>query len=89
MSVLGPFIYSFQYFEGLFQNFSYFTRNNSNQDNFHELTNLSSNSGDHGNQSSVNNYETTYNMSSTSDYNTISVSDESSDNQTLLKVLLQ
>ena len=33
----------------------------------------------------ANNYEATYNVSSTSDYNTISVSDGSSDNQTLLK----
>ena len=32
------------------------------------------------------NYEATYNVSSTSDYNTISVSDESTDNQTLIRV---
>ena len=31
------------------------------------------------------NYEATYNVSSTSDYNTISVSDESTDNQTLIR----
>ena len=42
-----------------------------------EMFNVMGESGD--------NYEATYNVSSTSDYNTISVSDESTDNQTLIK----
>ena len=52
---------------------------------FQEMVNLSSNSS--GQESkNVSNYEGHYNnVSSTSDYNTISVSDESSDNQTLIK----